>query len=66
MEVHSVCYHYYYYYYYYNYHYYCCYFRSGGSVVANTIDYQSRDRKIDLPLLRFISDKTLNRGPVSV
>ena len=26
--------------------------RSGGGVVDNTLDYQSRDRKIDLPLLR--------------
>ena len=27
-------------------------FWSGGSVVDNTLDYQSRDRNIDLPLLR--------------
>ena len=27
-------------------------FRSGGGVVDNTLDYQSRDRKIDPPLLR--------------
>ena len=40
-------------------------YKSGGSVVDNTLDYQSRDRKIDPPLLRF-SDETLNRGPVSV
>ena len=26
--------------------------RSGGGVVDNTLDYQSRDRKIDPPLLR--------------
>ena len=26
--------------------------RSGGSVVDNTLDYQSRDRKVDPPLLR--------------
>ena len=26
--------------------------RSGGSVVDNTLDYQSRGRKIDPPLLR--------------
>ena len=38
--------------------------RSDGGVVDNTIDYQSRDRKIDPPPHRFsgLSDETLNRG----
>ena len=41
-------------------------FRSGGGVVENTLDYQSRDSKIDSPLPSGLSDETLNRGPVSV
>ena len=39
--------------------------RIGGGVVDNMLDYQSRDHKIDPPLLRSFG-KTLNRGPVSV
>ena len=35
---------------------------SGSSVVDNTLTYNSRDVKIDLPLLRCL-DKTVNRGP---
>ena len=31
---------------------YICSFRSGGGLVDNTLDYQSRDRKIDPPLLQ--------------
>ena len=40
-------------------------FRSGGSVVANRLDYQCGDRKID-PQLLFsgLWDETFNRGPV--
>ena len=38
--------------------------RSGGGVVDNTLDHQSRDLKIDPPLL--LLDDTLNQGPVSV
>ena len=34
--------------------------RSGSSVVVNTVNYQSRDHKIN-PLLLWFSDKTLNR-----
>ena len=39
--------------------------RNGDSVVDNTLDYQSRDRKID-PRFSGLSDENLNRGPVSV
>ena len=39
--------------------------RSGSGVVDNTLDYQSRDRKID-PHLSGLSEETLNRGPISV
>ena len=39
--------------------------RSGSGVVDNTLDYQSRGRKID-PRFSGLSDETLNRGPVSV
>ena len=41
--------------------------RSGGGVVDNTLDYQSRDRLgIARSILHFsdLSDETLNRGPV--
>ena len=39
--------------------------RSGGGVVDNTLDYQSRGAR---SIARFsgLSDETLNRGPVSV
>ena len=46
--------------------------RNGSSVVDNRLDYQSRDSKIDLPLLRGLQmklqalDETLNRGPFSI
>ena len=30
----------------------CHYAKSGGSVVDHELDYQSKDREIDLPLLR--------------
>ena len=46
----------------YNYYFYT---PSGGGVVDNTLDYQSRDREID-PLLHRPSDETLNLGPISV
>ena len=36
--------------------------RSGGGIVDNTLDYQSRDRKID-PHFSSFSDETLKRGP---
>ena len=39
--------------------------RSGGGVVDNTPDHQSRDRKVN-PRFSGLSDETLNRGPVSV
>ena len=39
--------------------------RSGGGVVDNTLDYQSRGLKIN-PRFSGLSDETLNRGPVSV
>ena len=39
--------------------------RSGRSVVDNTLDYQSRDRKID-PCFSGLSDETLNWGPILV
>ena len=39
--------------------------RSDGSEMDYTLDYQSRDRKID-PRFPGLSDETLNRGPVSV
>ena len=49
------------------YHLYCAAtgFRSGGSVVNNTLDYESRNRWID-SRSSGLSDETLNRGPVSV
>ena len=39
-------------------------FRSGSAVVDNTLDYQSRDHKID-PRFSGLSDETLNQGPIS-
>ena len=39
--------------------------RSGGSIVNNMLDYQSRDCKIN-PHFSGLPYETLNRGPVSI
>ena len=39
--------------------------RSGSSVVDHTLDYQSRDHKIN-PLLLWSFSETLNKDPISV